>query len=110
MLLTCLDCALDRRVTGGSQHGHNVSASRERHVGFKETGVRGLEISEDLLIRVRSLDRADYRQALTLDQRCAEFDDVDIRRHLVRERKSVCRSQQIDSYLKLGHELSCGVD
>ena len=59
VLQSCLDCTLDGGITGDAEDGDQVCAGREGDIGLEEACVSSLEVGEDLLVRVRSLDRAD---------------------------------------------------
>ena len=72
------DRAGDRAVTGDAEHGDQIRSGREGDVSFQLAGIHGLEIGEDGLVGVGGLDRRDRREALALDQRGAELEDVDV--------------------------------
>lgn len=59
MLLTCFDGALDCGIACGTENGDDVRSRRKGDVCFEGPCIRGLEIGEDLLVRMCDLNRRD---------------------------------------------------
>jgi hypothetical protein len=107
MGLGCLDCTGDGGIVSHPEHGDQVSASLEGDVGFELTGVHRLQVSENDLVRVGVLHGGDHGEAFGLDQRRAQFDDVDVLGNLAGQFEGGFGGQEVNGNLQLLVILPC---
>ena len=102
--LARFDGAGDGAVTGGGEDGHDVGTGLEGEVGFELAGVHGFHVGEDELVGVGGLDVGDDAEALLLDERGAELDDVDLVGNFVEQAEGIGGGEKVNGYVQFHND------